>query len=132
MPKNPKSRRKKVPLNRDAALKFFGQRVRELRIGRGMKQIELANRADFNLSYITRLERGETEPGLGLVVKIANALGVPAHELVQVSPQDPWSVMATQARQRLNAILDRQDRDALAAILPMLALAEESSARRRK
>lgn len=132
MPKKSKTQRKKVALNRDTAVRFFGQRVRELRIGLGMKQVELAKRAEFNLSYITRIEKGQAEPGLGLVVKIAEALGVPAHELIQISPQDPWPTMEAQARQRLTAILERKDRDALAAVLPILALAEEASARRRK
>ncbi|GMV82493.1 MAG: hypothetical protein AMXMBFR7_36770 [Planctomycetota bacterium] len=132
MPKSNKSRRKKVALNRAEAVKHFGRRVRELRTGLGMKQIELARRAAFSLSYITRLEKGEAEPGLELVVRIAEALGVAAHELIQVKPADPWSTMAAQARQRLDAILERHDRDALAAVLPVLALAEESSARRMK
>lgn len=132
MSKASKARRKKVALNRAEAVKHFGRRVRELRTGLGMKQKDLARRAAFSLSYMTRLERGEAEPGLELVVRIAEALSVEAHELLLVSPVDPWPAMEAQARQRLEAILERRDRDALAAVLPVLSLAEEASARRRR
>lgn len=132
MPRQPRGPRKKVTLNRAEAVRHFGRRVRELRLSQGMKQASLARKAEFSLSYITRLEKGEAEPGLGLVVKIAAALGVPTHELLPEVSADPWPGMEAEARKRLEAILARKDQDALQALLPILALAEESSARRRK
>ncbi|MCZ7646225.1 MAG: helix-turn-helix domain-containing protein [Planctomycetota bacterium] len=124
--------RKKTALNREEVVRQFGRKVRELRLARGLSQRTLAQKAGFSFSYATRLERGDAEPGLELVVRIAQALGATPHELIQAAPTDPWPELAAQARQRLNAILERQDRDALAVILPVLALAEDASARRRK
>ncbi|GMV83628.1 MAG: hypothetical protein AMXMBFR7_48120 [Planctomycetota bacterium] len=132
MPRQAKARRKKSSLQRAAVVKHFGRRVRELRVGQGMKQADLARRAAFSISYMTRLENGDTEPGLELVLRIAEALGVAAHELIQETSGDAWPQMEAQARLRLEAILKRRDRDALAAVLPVLALAEEASARRMK
>lgn len=131
MPKKSKSPRKKVAIHRSESVRQFGRKVRELRVSRGMSQRALAQKAGFSFSYATRLELGEAEPGLQLVVNIAQALGVDAHELLPVKPIDPWPEMATQAKQCLTAILERQDRDALSTVLPVLKLAAEASSRRR-
>jgi XRE family transcriptional regulator, regulator of sulfur utilization len=42
----------------------------------------LAHSADVERSYYGRIERGESQPTLFVILKIANALGVPAGGLV--------------------------------------------------
>lgn len=63
------------------ALKKFGERLRELRKAKGWSQEELANRADIELSQISRIERGVINTSLSQVFVIAEALGVEASEL---------------------------------------------------
>lgn len=130
MPKQARKARKKTPLQRAEAVKVFGQRIREQRIRLGMTQIDLAKKAEFSLSYANRLEKGEAEPGLELALRIADALGVALNELLPSHEADSWTDQAARARQQLEAILSRKDRDALAAVLPVLFLASAASARR--
>ena len=62
-------------------LKAFGERVRELRVQKGISQEELARRAKIDRTYIGGIERGERNAGIKNVHRIADALGVPAVEL---------------------------------------------------
>lgn len=67
---------------RDEAIKtIFGQRVRELRTGKGFSQEALALACDLDRTYIGGIERGERNVSLVNIQKIAVALGVPVREL---------------------------------------------------
>ena len=53
----------------------LGQRVRQLRLRRGMTQAALAQRAAVSLIYIKKLEAGEfTSPSFPVLERIAKAL----------------------------------------------------------
>ncbi len=60
----------------------FGLVVRALRIRAGIAQEDLANLAGLERSYMGRLERGLSQPTLGVVLRISRALGCDAGELV--------------------------------------------------
>lgn len=60
----------------------LGQKIRELRKARGMRQGALAKKANVSLITISRLERGERDPHVGTLAKIARGLGVPLLELM--------------------------------------------------
>ena len=62
-------------------LKAFGDRVREIRIQRGLSQEKLAQLAKIDRTYIGGIERGERNAGIKNVHRIADALGVAAAEL---------------------------------------------------
>lgn len=62
----------------------FGQRVRELRKDRGFSQEELAHRAGLHYTYVGGIERGERNPALVNIGKIAAALGISVGELCSV------------------------------------------------
>lgn len=69
--------------NRNPSLaKAFGDTVRALRESQGIAQEALALTADMDRSYLGRLERGEKQPSLDVVFRVAAALGVAAHKLV--------------------------------------------------
>jgi transcriptional regulator with XRE-family HTH domain len=55
---------------------LFGKRVRELRTARGFSQEELADRAGLHYTYVGGIERGERNPALVNIGRIAAALGV--------------------------------------------------------
>lgn len=54
----------------------FGQRVRALRMKRGISQEELADRCGVHRTYMGRIERGETNITLTNIHKVARGLGV--------------------------------------------------------
>jgi transcriptional regulator with XRE-family HTH domain len=65
-------------------LKRFGKLVRELRLRKGItSQMELANKAKLDRTYIGGVERGERNVALINIEKIAHALGVSVKELFE-------------------------------------------------
>jgi transcriptional regulator with XRE-family HTH domain len=56
--------------------KTFGSAVRRRRQDLGISQEKLAELADLDRTYIGGIERGERNPSLVNIEKIANALGV--------------------------------------------------------
>ena len=63
---------------------LFGRRMRELRKERGLSQEELAHRAGLHYTYIGGIERGERNPALVNISRIAVALGVSLAEFFSV------------------------------------------------
>ena len=61
--------------------RWFGKRVRELRLARGLSQEELAFRVGIHRTYLGGVERGERNPSLKNIAAIAQALGVTLSEL---------------------------------------------------
>ena len=61
----------------------IGQRLRELRKARGLKQFELAELADVDEKYITRWECDRVLPDLENAQKLAAALKVPVENLTE-------------------------------------------------
>jgi transcriptional regulator with XRE-family HTH domain len=59
----------------------FGKRVREIRERMGLTQEQLADRSGLHRTYIGGIERGERNPSVVNVVRIAEALGVRVGEL---------------------------------------------------
>lgn len=60
----------------------FARRLRDIRVQRGLSQTRLARKSGVNLSYLNKLERAEATPGLDLIARLADGLGVPLSELV--------------------------------------------------
>ncbi len=60
----------------------FGQRVRSLRIKKGVSQEELADHCGVHRTYMGRIERGETNITLTNIHKVARGLGVSPASLV--------------------------------------------------
>jgi transcriptional regulator with XRE-family HTH domain len=60
----------------------FGLVVKEARLLQGVSQQELSFRAEIHWSYVSQLERGIKSPSLGVVFRIASALGMPASSLL--------------------------------------------------
>ena len=63
----------------------FGERVRELRRQRKLSQKQLAVRAGLHRTSIGGIERGERNPSLVNIGRIAQALGVRPQELFAFS-----------------------------------------------
>jgi len=59
----------------------FGSAVRAARCELGLSQAELAERSELDPTYISGIERGERNPSLTSILKIADALGMAPSEL---------------------------------------------------
>ncbi len=63
----------------------FGEAARAVRVERGVAQDELALLANVDRSYYGKLERGERQPSLALILRIAGALEVTGGDLVALA-----------------------------------------------
>ena len=63
--------------------KIFGQILRELRTENKLTQSELADRSDLDRTFISLLERGERQPTLSSIFKLAHALHVSPVAIIQ-------------------------------------------------
>lgn len=64
------------------AARLLGHRIRDLRQHRGRTQMDFAYIVGMNVAHLGRIERGETNPTLETIVRLADALGVTASDLV--------------------------------------------------
>ncbi|MBA7616244.1 hypothetical protein ES703_23540 [subsurface metagenome] len=61
--------------------KQFGERVKDLRLAKGLSQEDLAFKAGMHRTYLGGIERGERNPSLKNIAAIARALDVALPEL---------------------------------------------------
>jgi len=61
----------------------MAKRLRALRLERGMTQAELAKRARISRVHVIRIEGAKQEPTLGVMERLAKALGVPVTALLE-------------------------------------------------
>ena len=63
-------------------LRLFGARVREARIAAEMTQADLAKAASLKQPDVARIEKGEGNPTLAKLERLAAAVGKPLHSLL--------------------------------------------------
>lgn len=56
---------------------MVGERIREIRKEKGISERELAEKAEVSQGYISQIEHNTTTPSMNVLLKIADALGVP-------------------------------------------------------
>ncbi len=76
------------------AIQRFGKQLQKLRTRRGLTQEQLAVKAGLVRVYVTKLEQGEHDPTLTMLVRLAKALRVSVTELLgeSVSASQWWQV----------------------------------------
>lgn len=62
-------------------IKLFGERLKEIRLAKGVSQEELAGRTGFELSQIGRIERGTVNTSISHIAAIAKALKIEPSDL---------------------------------------------------
>ena len=68
----------------------FGAELRAVRVRRGLSQDDLAEVSGLHRTYIGGVERGERNPSLTNIARLAEALEVPVADLlVTVPPSRP-------------------------------------------
>ena len=76
--------RKWEEFRKEAFAYCAGQIIRDARKGEKMTQSDLAKKVGSNKSYISKIEKGMVEPGIGLFFRILDALGLSFHIVKQV------------------------------------------------
>jgi transcriptional regulator with XRE-family HTH domain len=74
-------------MTRDSAA-AFGRILRRRRHAVGVSQEELAHRAELHRTFVSMLERGERNPSLEVIRKLASALGTTAGSLVTETDEE--------------------------------------------
>ena len=67
---------------RSAAHAGFGRAIQRLRLGRGISQEQLGYDSGLHRTYVGGIERGERNPSLTNIIRLAEALGVSPSELM--------------------------------------------------
>jgi len=74
----------------------FGQRLKQLRREAGVTQRELAQKTGLDFSYISKLENDRNPPpAADTIVRICDALGVPAERLLALKGRLPSEIQET-------------------------------------
>ena len=63
--------------------RLFGQILREYRENSGLSQEKLGFESDYHRTYISQLERGQKNPSLKAIFRLAEALGVKPSQMVR-------------------------------------------------
>ncbi|MEK7498188.1 MAG: helix-turn-helix transcriptional regulator [Patescibacteria group bacterium] len=72
---------RKRPLKNPHRLIELGNKIRKLRVKKGISQEGLADMANIERSYMGAIERGERNPSFDKLVSISNALEVQLSDL---------------------------------------------------
>lgn len=67
-------------MDKKEVLLRLGERVKEIRIQKGMTQTELANKIGKDHPSINKLENGKVNPSYYFLYEVANGLGVDVKE----------------------------------------------------
>jgi len=81
----------------------IGRKVRDLRLARGLTQEALAEKAELHAVYVGEIERGEANVSVGVLERIAKALGV---RVVALFPYNPPQKATTQSEVLADEIQD--------------------------
>ena len=65
------------------SLPTFSANLGQARLQQGLSQERLAHRAGLNMTHVARIERGEREPGVRTVAKLAKGLNISAAVLFE-------------------------------------------------
>ena len=65
----------------------FSANLRRIRHAKGISQEDLAYGADVNRTYMSKLEKGASYPGLEIIGKLAIALEVEPADLLKLPPK---------------------------------------------
>lgn len=87
------------------AREWIANRIRDVRLARGITQRELSNRMEIHFSRICDLERNTTDYKISTLLRAAWGLGISLEDLVKGCPG--WKSRA--AKQKSMVIIEYQD-----------------------
>ncbi len=100
---------------------MLGRRIKELRKARGLSQEALAEKMDGHPKYLGSVERGEQNPTIEFLMKLAVALKVDLVSLFNFQ----WQKMSeVELKRRLDAMVEKADLERLREILALMKARE--------
>lgn len=96
---------------------LLGRRIRSLRKARGLTQQQLGELADLNYKYLGAVERGEENPSVKVLERIATALEVELIELFRLEHEEANPKVL---RKSVETLLARADPEQLQVALKLL------------
>jgi transcriptional regulator with XRE-family HTH domain len=73
----------------------FGERLKEIRTGLNISQVELAEKTGLTLRTIQRIENNEVKPSLHSIKVISDALEISSTDLVNSPESNPYEFNVT-------------------------------------
>lgn len=70
------------------ASQTIGEKIRFMRLKKGLSQEELAFNAKINTSYLGQIERGDKNPTINTLDKIAQGLNMSLEQIISSSDKD--------------------------------------------
>ena len=71
-------------MNKETLVKKVGLKIREIRESRDLSMMDLADKLDIEYNNLIRIEKGRTNPTLGTLYKICQALDVKLIDIVDI------------------------------------------------
>ncbi len=71
-------------MNKEELFKLIGLRIRELRENKNLGLQEFADKIDIEYNNLIRIEKGRTNPTLGTLYRICQALDIKLVDIVDV------------------------------------------------
>ncbi len=99
---------------------LLGRRIRGLRNIKGWTQEELGRRADLSYKFIGEIERGQQNPSLDTIVKIAAAMKVEPLELFRFEQETVDKIAIENRIGRILKTLTEEDMRRLLMVLRVL------------
>ena len=99
--------------------KQIGQKIREVRISKGMTQEFVANYANVNTSHISNIENNRVKISLTTLVNICNALGVTVDYILAEEYNSSSSALETAILQELHQCSDDMKKRILKIVIAL-------------
>ena len=87
---------------------YWSKRIKDLREDHDMKKIELADKLDISERTLARYESGESEPSVGILIKLALIFNVSLDYIVGIS-DDPI-ISTSSVKDELEDIYSKLDK----------------------
>lgn len=114
--------KRRTPIRHAEVVRRFGERLREVRLSRGMTQAQLGRQAHVSTVYVGRLEAGGAAVGLDLLDRLASALGCTIADLLPATgPPATEAVLSDQAKRLFDGLIGSADREMLFLLTYLLA-----------
>ena len=84
-------------------LQFVVDRIKSIRVNKGVAQMELSLRSNLSQSFIANIEKGKKQPSVVTLIKIADALGVNPQDFF---PEPIDSDTKEQAKEKIRKLLE--------------------------
>lgn len=96
---------------KDLNFELIGQRIREVRISKGLTQEYLANTANVNTSHISNIENNRVKISLSTLVHVCNAMNITVDYILSNEYNDAGSALDQAILKELqNASIDKKEK----------------------